>query len=295
MAEFSDFSFPVADQQAPESAQNLLGTKKKKNEVGAFHSMGLSENLLKAIKKKGYRMPTPIQRKSVPVVLAGKDSVLMARTGSGKTAAFVLPMIQKLASHSKTVGVRALVIAPTRELIKQTHTFVKELGKFTDLRSVEMVGGESMDANFEALAKNPDMYVLFLRLLQNNFFFTFSTFSIIATPGRLLHIIKETGLSLKAVEYIVFDEADRLFEMGLKEQIMDIVNRLPQARQTLLVSATLPSMLAEFVKVGLQNPEIIRLDIESKLSEELKVCSCLRCENFLLTLILVVKRWHFLL
>jgi len=98
-------------------------------------------------------------------------------------------------------------------------------------------------------------------------------FSIIATPGRLLHIMKETGLSLKAVEYIVFDEADRLFEMGLKEQIMDIVNRLPQARQTLLVSATLPSVLAEFVKVGLQNPEIIRLDIESKLSEELKV-SC---------------------
>lgn len=189
--------------------------------------------------------------------MEGKDVVAMARTGSGKTAAFLIPMFERLKTRSAKAGARALIFSPTRELalqvkcyynllkkpwfyfIKfQTLKFVKELGRFTDLKSAVILGGDSMDEQFLALHGNPDI--------------------IVATPGRFLHVCVEMNLKLNGIEYVVFDEADRLFEMGLGEQLGLIIERLPDNRQTVLFSATLPKVLVEFAKAGLSDPVLIR-------------------------------------
>ncbi|XP_022749200.1 putative DEAD-box ATP-dependent RNA helicase 29 [Durio zibethinus] len=226
--------------------------EKKKAKSGGFESLNLSPNVYRGIKRKGYRVPTPIQRKTMPLILAGHDVVAMARTGSGKTAAFLLPMLEKLKQHVPQGGVRALILSPTRDLALQTLKFTKELGKFTDLRISLLVGGDSMESQFEELAMNPDI--------------------IIATPGRLMHHLTEVDdMSLRTVEYVVFDEADSLFGMGFAEQLHKILTQLSENRQTLLFSATLPSALAEFAKAGLRDPQLVRLDLETKISPDLKL------------------------
>ncbi|CAA6660380.1 unnamed protein product [Spirodela intermedia] len=188
----------------------------------------------------------------MPLILSGVDVVAMARTGSGKTAAFLVPMLDKLRQHVPQAGVRALILSPTRDLALQTLKFTKELGKYTDLRTSLLVGGDSMESQFEELAQNPDI--------------------IIATPGRLMHHLAEIeGMSLKTVEYVVFDEADSLFGMGFAEQLHNILAHLGENRQTLLFSATLPSALAEFAKAGLRDPQLVRLDLETKISPDLKL------------------------
>ena len=121
--------------------------------------MGLSEVMLRGIKRNGYRLPTPIQRKTLPLILQGVDVVGMARTGSGKTAAFVIPMIEKLRAHSPKAGARALILSPTRELALQTHKVVTDLGRYHDLRTAVLVGGDSMEAQFAELAVFPDVLV----------------------------------------------------------------------------------------------------------------------------------------
>lgn len=211
---------------------------------------GLNNHLLKAITRKGFSVPTPIQRKTIPLVLDGQDVVGMARTGSGKTAAFVIPMIEKLKAHSARVGARALILSPSRELALQTLKVVKEFGRGTDLKCVLLVGGDSLEEQFGFMAGNPDI--------------------IIATPGRFLHLKVEMSLDLSSVKYVVFDEADRLFEMGFAAQLAEILHALPTARQTLLFSATLPKSLVEFARAGLQEPSLVRLDAESKVSPDLE-------------------------
>lgn len=211
---------------------------------------GLNENLLRAILRKGFKQPTPIQRKTIPLVLQRKDVVGMARTGSGKTAAFVIPMIERLKAHSAKVGARALILSPSRELALQTLKVVKELGKGTDLKSVLLVGGDSLEEQFGFMTTNPDI--------------------IIATPGRFLHLKVEMSLSLSSIQYVVFDEADRLFEMGFAEQLAEILHALPLSRQTLLFSATLPKSLVDFARAGLQDPSLVRLDAETKVSPDLE-------------------------
>ncbi|XP_027334482.1 putative DEAD-box ATP-dependent RNA helicase 29 isoform X1 [Abrus precatorius] len=227
--------------------------KKKKNaNSGGFESLGLNPNVFKGIKRKGYQVPTPIQRKTMPLILSGSDVVAMARTGSGKTAAFLVPMIHRLNQHLPQGGVRALILSPTRDLALQTLKFTKELGHFTDLRVSLLVGGDSMESQFEELAQSPDI--------------------IIATPGRLMHHLSEVDdMSLRSVEYVVFDEADCLFGMGFAEQLHQILAQLGENRQTLLFSATLPSALAEFAKAGLRDPQLVRLDLETKISPDLKL------------------------
>ncbi|KAF6006099.1 hypothetical protein HII13_005219 [Brettanomyces bruxellensis] len=219
---------------------------------GKFASFGLSKQLLANIKKKGYRQPTPIQRKTIPLIMESRDVVGMARTGSGKTAAFLVPLIEKLRQHSPKIGVRAIVLSPTRELAIQTYRQLREFSKGTGIRSLLLVGGDSLEDQFSAMMDNPD--------------------AVIATPGRLLHLQVEMRLSLKTVEYIVYDEADRLFEMGFSEQLNEILACLPDERQSLLFSATLPKNLVEFAKAGLSNPVLVRLDAESKISENLEMC-----------------------
>ncbi|TKY69017.1 putative DEAD-box ATP-dependent RNA helicase 29 [Spatholobus suberectus] len=231
--------------------------KKKKNKnakakSGGFESLGLNPNVFKGIKRKGYKVPTPIQRKTMPLILSGSDVVAMARTGSGKTAAFLVPMLHRLNQHLPQSGVRALILSPTRDLALQTLKFTKELGHFTDLRVSLLVGGDSMESQFEELAHSPDI--------------------IIATPGRLMHHLSEVDdMSLRSVEYVVFDEADCLFGMGFAEQLHKILAQLGENRQTLLFSATLPSALAEFAKAGLRDPRLVRLDLETKISPDLKL------------------------
>ena len=244
-----DADFIAATQAASNrKSSNIKGRSVKKG--GGFQAMGLNANLLKAITRKGFSVPTPIQRKTIPVVLDGQDVVGMARTGSGKTAAFVIPLIEKLKAHSVKVGARGLILSPSRELALQTLKVVKELGRGTDLKCVLLVGGDSLEEQFGFMASNPDV--------------------IIATPGRFLHLKVEMGLDLSSMHYVVFDEADRLFEMGFAAQLTEILHALPQSRQTLLFSATLPKSLVEFARAGLQEPNLIRLDAESKISPDLQ-------------------------
>lgn len=246
----SDDAGFIAETQAASNrkAFNLKGKSVKKG--GGFQAMGLNANLLKAITRKGFSVPTPIQRKTIPLVLDGQDVVGMARTGSGKTAAFVVPMIQKLKAHSAKVGARALILSPSRELALQTLKVVKELGKGTDLKCVLLVGGDSLEEQFSFMSANPDI--------------------LIATPGRYLHLKVEMGLDLSSIRYVVFDEADRLFEMGFAAQLTEILHALPESRQTLLFSATLPKSLVEFARAGLREPNLVRLDAESKVSPDLQ-------------------------
>ncbi|GAX82476.1 hypothetical protein CEUSTIGMA_g9903.t1 [Chlamydomonas eustigma] len=225
---------------------------KKKQRSGTFESMGLGVPVLRAIKRQGFRLPTPIQRRAMPLIMQGVDLVGMARTGSGKTAAFVIPMLEKLKEHSPRAGARAVILAPTRELALQTHKTVRDMAKFTNLRTAVLVGGDAMEAQFAELAQNPDI--------------------IVATPGRLLHHLAEVeGLSLRTVEYLVLDEADRMFEMGFKDQVLELIGRMSDRRQSLLFSATMPKTLAEFAQAGLQSPQLVRLDVETKISPDLKL------------------------
>ncbi|GMT24608.1 hypothetical protein PFISCL1PPCAC_15905, partial [Pristionchus fissidentatus] len=241
----------MASDDEGESWEALRQSRNRKDKkAGGWQAMGLDYGVFKGIDKKGFRMPTPIQRKTIPCIMDGKDVVGMSRTGSGKTAAFVVPMLHRL-KRRDTKGIRAMLISPTRELALQTHKVIKELGRFTGLEAACLVGGDSMDDQFATLHESPDILV--------------------ATPGRLLHIVVEMNLRLNAVEYIVFDEADRLFEMGFREQLADILKRLPESRQTLLFSATLPKMLVDFAKAGLTDPMLIRLDVDEKVSELLSM------------------------
>lgn len=239
----------LVESQGSYSNTALSGGKKKS---GGFQSLNLSREVLSGILRLGYKVPTPIQRRTLPVALSGRDVVAMARTGSGKTAAFLIPLVERLKSHSSKMGARAVVFSPTRELAMQTLRFAKSLGKFTDLKFACIVGGDSMESQFQLLSNKPDV--------------------LIATPGRLLHLLLEIpGFSLKSVEYCVFDEADRLFEMGFADQLNDLLERMPESKQTMLFSATLPRALVSFAKAGLKEPDLVRLDVDTKISENLRL------------------------
>lgn len=201
----------------------------------------------------------------------------MARTGSGKTLAYMAPLLHRFgASHSTKFGPRALILCPGRELAFQILRVGKDLARglrppkgtpapaevnpddetaeessSQSLRWGLVVGGESLDDQFSMIASNPDV--------------------IIATPGRLLHLIVEMNMDLRSLEYVVFDEADRLFEMGFETQLHEILSRLPITRQTMLFSATLPNSLVDFAKAGLNNPKLVRLDADSKVSPDLRM------------------------
>ncbi len=229
------------------------GGKNRKIKKNSFEALGLSAPVLAGVRKLGYRRLTPIQKQSLPISLSGKDIVAMARTGSGKTAAFLIPVVEKLgATHSSVIGARAIILSPTRELSQQTYNFAKQLTYTTSLRISLLQGGDQMEAQFEALSNNPDI--------------------IIATPGRLMHLLVEVSdFKLAKVQILVIDEADRMFEAGFSGQINEIMRNLPMERQTLLFSATMPRQVVEFSRAGLRNPEAIRLDTETKVSEHLRL------------------------
>lgn len=247
--------FAALDDESDNNQDDAERTKKvsaKVKKSGGFQAMSLSSVVMKGIAKRGYKIPTPIQRKAIPIILEGRDVVAMAKTGSGKTASFLIPMFEKLKQRKiKSSGARALILSPTRELAIQTFKFVKEIGKFLDLQTVLILGGDSMDSQFSAIHSSPDV--------------------IVATPGRFLHVCMEMDLKLSSIQYVVFDEADRLFEMGFGEQLKETIRRLPESRQTVMFSATLPKLLVDFAQAGLSDPVLIRLDVESKIPERLEL------------------------
>eukprot|EP00947_MAST-08B_sp_MAST-8B-sp1_P003779 g3779.t1 len=241
-----------ASSSAGPSGSSSSSSSSSSSGGGGFRGFNLSKPIFAGINRIGYRMPTPVQRKTIPVALGGHDLVAMARTGSGKTASFLIPMLERLQTHSKRIGSRALVLSPTRELALQTLKFAQSLAKFTDLRVCLLVGGDSLEQQFERLAENPDILV--------------------ATPGRLMHLLLEVKtFNMSRIEYVVFDEADRLFEMGFAEQLKEIMSGVPEERQTVLFSATLPKVLVDFARAGLRDPTLIRLDVDTKLSANLRL------------------------
>jgi len=202
----------------------------------SFKSLGLTESLVKAVHNQGYDSPTPIQQKAIPLVLDGKDVLASAQTGTGKTAGFTLPMLQLLAQQPKKRHrpVRALVLTPTRELAAQVYQNVLDYGKFVDLRSSVIFGGVSQKPQVSSLRKGVDI--------------------VIATPGRLLDLNNQGLLSLKRIEILVLDEADRMLDMGFLRDIKKVMQLVPQKRQTLLFSATFSKDIRKLAKEFMHHP-----------------------------------------
>ncbi|NQZ80198.1 MAG: DEAD/DEAH box helicase [Colwellia sp.] len=205
----------------------------------SFTSLALDPTLIKAIKESGYQEPTPIQRDAIPAILAKHDIMAGAQTGTGKTAAFALPILQQLLSNTDNKSVRALILTPTRELAQQVFKSIETYGQYTPVQTALAYGGVSINPQIAALKAGVDILV--------------------ATPGRLLdHLINES-LSLEHLEYLVFDEADRMLDMGFKDEINNILKRIPTKPQTLLFSATFDDAIFKLSKTLLNEPKLIEV------------------------------------
>ncbi|HEY0142757.1 MAG TPA: DEAD/DEAH box helicase [Thermoanaerobaculia bacterium] len=203
-----------------------------------FTSLGLSEPILHVISKIGFSHPTAIQAAVIPIALTGRDVIGLAQTGSGKTAAFVLPLAERL-EHTEEGGVRGLILAPTREIALQTKAFLDLFGKHHDLDTVCLIGGVKMKPQFDGLRKAPDI--------------------VVATPGRLLDHVKRGTLNLDSVAELVLDEADHMLDLGFLPQIREILRRLPRKRHTMMFSATMPDSIEMIAKDFMNDPH--RVDI----------------------------------
>ena len=207
-----------------------------------FENLNLIEPLLKAVYKKGYLSPTPVQEKAIPTILQGKDIFACAQTGTGKTAAFALPLLQLLETEkdrSQRKVIRALILAPTRELSLQISEEFKDYGRALDIRQLTIYGGVSQRIQTQTLQKGVDILV--------------------ATPGRLLDLIQQGFINLNKVEYFVLDEADRMLDMGFINDIKKIIMKLPQKRQTLMFSATAPAEIRKLASSLLHQPVQLNL------------------------------------
>lgn len=208
-----------------------------------FEQLGLKEPLLKTLNNEGYVDPTPIQEKAIPVILNGKDLLGCAQTGTGKTAAFSLPIIQKLHDAYKIEEVkpiRFLILTPTRELAMQIRNNIRTYTLGTKLKCSVIFGGVNQASQKEVLKKGVDILV--------------------ATPGRLLDLVNQKYAKLDKVEYLVLDEADTMLDMGFINDIKKIVSKLPTEKQTLLFSATMPDSIHKLAESFLRKPEIIKVN-----------------------------------
>ncbi|PFH31804.1 DEAD/DEAH box helicase domain-containing protein [Besnoitia besnoiti] len=246
--------------------------KKKSKKGSAFEALGLSSSTsLAAIKNLGFSQPTPIQRRAIPLLLRQRDCILMSRTGSGKTACFLLPLLDLLGEHSSVVGIRAVLVAPTRELVAQIHRVSHKLLRNSSLRLCCLLGGENYAKQFLALSKNPDI--------------------LLTTVGRGTQLIQDKILNLCTASYLVLDEADQIFELGWRDQLTLLFSALPANKQVVLVSATLPAALIDFAKLGLRDPEFVRLDKECTLSDDLRMDFLfVRAAQKIPTLLFLLKR-----
>lgn len=218
----------------------------------SFKELGLKESLLKALEKKGYTTPTPIQEKAIPRVLEGRDILASAQTGTGKTAGFTLPMLQILSKEPvrQHRPIRALVLTPTRELAAQVQEDVRNYSEFEDIRSTVIFGGVKQHAQVKVLQKGVDILV--------------------ATPGRLLDLINQGFISLAKVEILVLDEADRMLDMGFLRDIKKVISMMPQKRQNLLFSATFSKDIRNLANSLLRNPVSVEATPENTTAELVK-------------------------
>ncbi|XKM13982.1 DEAD/DEAH box helicase [Orbaceae bacterium ac157xtp] len=224
----------------------------------SFDSLGLCSEVLNAVKDQNFTQPTPIQQQAIPIILAGKDLMASAQTGTGKTAGFALPILQKLAeiyanpNQSAKKGRRpiyALILAPTRELAAQIGENIRELSKYLPIRSLVTFGGVSINPQMMKLRGGVDILV--------------------ATPGRLLDLAQKNAVDLSTVKMLVLDEADRMLDMGFIHDIRRIITRLPKKRQNLLFSATFSDEIKSLANSILNSPESISIAKENSTSEQI--------------------------
>jgi ATP-dependent RNA helicase RhlE len=211
----------------------------------SFDSLGLSDALLKAVQKQGYTTPSPIQEKTIPLILERKDVLASAQTGTGKTAGFTLPMLQILAKGQqlRRRPVRALVLTPTRELAAQVFDNVKAYSAFLDIKSTVIFGGVNQNPQVRALKSGVDVLV--------------------ATPGRLLDLHQQKVFSLANIEILVLDEADRMLDMGFQRDINKILALMPRKRQNLLFSATFSKQIKQLANAFLHRPVLVEATPEN--------------------------------
>lgn len=219
-----------------------------------FTDLKLKPAILKALSEENYTTPTPIQEQAIPVVLAGRDLFGCAQTGTGKTAAFSLPMLQLLSDQQKPPGkrrpIRSLVLTPTRELAIQIYDNVRAYGRHVDLRSMVIFGGVSQKPQEELLARGADI--------------------VIATPGRLIDLMNQGFIDLSQVQILVLDEADRMLDMGFVHDVKRVIAKVPQKRQTLLFSATMPDEITKMVQTILVNPAKVEVTPVSSTAERIE-------------------------
>jgi len=213
-----------------------------------FTALELSQPVMEGVKAMGYVQPTPIQLRAIPMIMNGQDVIGSAQTGTGKTAAFALPILSRLGHGSK--GVRALVLEPTRELAAQVETAIRDFARFTDIRVAVVFGGVGYGRQREALQSGVDI--------------------IVATPGRLLDHMNQGTCRLDRVEYLVLDEADRMLDMGFLPDVKRIVQKVPQKRQTMLFSATIPPQIDSLIKWAMKSPETIEIGVRRSPAETVK-------------------------
>ena len=199
----------------------------------SFDAFGLSDRLLKDLARIGFVTPTPIQETALPAALDGRDVLGCAQTGTGKTAAFVIPLVERLAGSPQGPP-RGLILAPTRELAFQIQETIDDLGRSLRVYATTVVGGADVQAQLRGLKQHPEI--------------------IVATPGRLLDLMWDGHIDLREVEVVVLDEADRMLDMGFADQLNQIIDALPPERQSFLYSATLPTDLEELVRMSLRDP-----------------------------------------
>ena len=208
-----------------------------------FSQLGLAEAQVRACESLGYTEPTPIQQQGIPVILSGRDLIGCAETGTGKTAAFLLPIIQKISEKARP-GVRVLVLAPTRELVTQIHQNYRELNRGKHNRAVAIIGGANAQTQIANLRRQASV--------------------VIATPGRLLDLIERRALSLSTVEYLVLDEADRMLDMGFLPAIRRILEMVPQKKQTMLFSATMSPEIERLARTTMKEPALVEVSQRGK-------------------------------
>jgi ATP-dependent RNA helicase RhlE len=203
-----------------------------------FEQFSLDPRINAGIKAAGFSLPTPIQQQAIPVVLKGHDVLGLAQTGTGKTAAFMLPILQRL-TKGPLRRVRVLIVAPTRELAEQIHQATVDLAKRTPIRSATVYGGVSKNRQIETLQRGAEI--------------------VVACPGRLLDLVNDRAIDLSHIEVLVLDEADRMCDMGFLPDIRRIIKLLPQKRQTLFFSATMPEDIRELADTILTNPVTVQI------------------------------------
>ena len=214
-----------------------------------FSKLGLSSVMLDGVKAMGYVDPTPIQLRAIPMVLAGKDVIGSAQTGTGKTAAFALPILSKLGKHNP-VGPRALILEPTRELASQVETAIRDYARFTDLKVTVVYGGVGYGKQTDELRAGADV--------------------VAATPGRLLDHLEQGTLRLAKVEFLVLDEADRMLDMGFFPDVRRLVEKCPRKRHTALFSATIPPQIETLIQWAMHEPETIEIGARRTPAETVK-------------------------